>query len=138
MSEVEIEGRRLRLSNLDKVLYPEAGFTKAQVIDYYARIGDVMLPHLADRALTLVPRLEGPPPRRPAAYGHDRRRYEGVRARGGSAPRQARAGSSDGDHAARRAQRKGVRRLEPERPAQDHHLRLLVAREAATAGVDPG
>jgi bifunctional non-homologous end joining protein LigD len=54
MTEVRIEGRRLRLSNLDKVLYPEAGFTKAQVVDYYARIGPVMLGHLAGRAVTLV------------------------------------------------------------------------------------
>ena len=54
MSHVEIEGRRLRLSNLDKVLYPEAGFTKAQIVDYYARVGEVMVPHLADRAVTLV------------------------------------------------------------------------------------
>jgi bifunctional non-homologous end joining protein LigD len=54
MTEVRIEGRRLRLSNLDKVLYPEAGFTKAQVVDYYARIGPVMLAHLAGRAVTLV------------------------------------------------------------------------------------
>jgi len=53
-NDVEIEGRRLRLSNLDKVLYPEAGFTKAQVVDYYARIGAVMLPHLTDRPMTLV------------------------------------------------------------------------------------
>jgi bifunctional non-homologous end joining protein LigD len=50
---VEIDGRQLELSNLDKVLYPEAGFTKAQVIDYYTRIAPVMLPHLADRPLTL-------------------------------------------------------------------------------------
>jgi bifunctional non-homologous end joining protein LigD len=54
VSHVEIEGRRLRLSNLDKVLYPEAGFTKAQIVDYYARVGEVMVPHLADRAVTLV------------------------------------------------------------------------------------
>ncbi|MGH9015741.1 MAG: non-homologous end-joining DNA ligase [Acidimicrobiia bacterium] len=54
MTEVRIEGRRLRLSNLDKVLYPEARFTKAQVVDYYARIGPVMLGHLAGRAVTLV------------------------------------------------------------------------------------
>ncbi len=54
MSHVEIEGRRLRLSNLDKVLYPQAGFTKAQIVDYYARIGEVMVPHLADRPVTLV------------------------------------------------------------------------------------
>ena len=54
MSQVEIEGHRLRLSNLDKVLYPQAGFTKAQVVDYYARVGAVMVPHLADRPVTLV------------------------------------------------------------------------------------
>ncbi|HEX5268156.1 MAG TPA: non-homologous end-joining DNA ligase [Acidimicrobiales bacterium] len=50
--EIEIEGRQLRLSNLDKPLYPD-GFTKAQVIDYYVRIAPVMLPHLAGRPLTL-------------------------------------------------------------------------------------
>ena len=50
---VEIDGRRLELSNLDKVLYPAVGFTKAQVIDYYTRIAPVMLPHLAERPLTL-------------------------------------------------------------------------------------
>ena len=50
---VEIDGRQLELSNLDKVLYPDAGFTKAQVIDYYTRIAPVMLPHLAGRPLTL-------------------------------------------------------------------------------------
>ncbi|MDP9383846.1 MAG: non-homologous end-joining DNA ligase [Actinomycetota bacterium] len=51
--EVEIEGRTLSLSNLDKVLYPKAGFTKAQVIDYYTRVAPVLLPHLRDRPLTL-------------------------------------------------------------------------------------
>lgn len=50
---VEIEGRSLTLTNLDKVLYPN-GFTKGQVIDYYVRIAPVLLPHLAGRALTLV------------------------------------------------------------------------------------
>jgi bifunctional non-homologous end joining protein LigD len=50
---VEVEGRRLRLSNLDKVLYPDAGFTKGQVINYYSRVAPVLLPHLADRAVTL-------------------------------------------------------------------------------------
>ncbi len=50
---VEIQGRNLKLSNLDKVLYPAAGFTKGQVIDYYARIAPVMVPHLAGRPLTL-------------------------------------------------------------------------------------
>jgi bifunctional non-homologous end joining protein LigD len=49
--EIEIEGRRLSVSNLDKVLYPN-GFTKAQVIDYMARIAPVAVPHLAGRALT--------------------------------------------------------------------------------------
>jgi bifunctional non-homologous end joining protein LigD len=50
---VEIEGRELSLSNLDKVLYPEVGFTKAEVIDYYRRIAPVMVPHLAGRPITL-------------------------------------------------------------------------------------
>ena len=52
-TEVTIDGRQLKLSNLDKVLYPEAGFTKGQVIDYYVRVGDAILPHLAGRPLTL-------------------------------------------------------------------------------------
>jgi bifunctional non-homologous end joining protein LigD len=51
--EVDVGGRRLKLSNLDKVLWPEAGFTKGQMIDYYARIADVMLPHVAGRPITL-------------------------------------------------------------------------------------
>lgn len=50
---VTVEGRELKLSNLDKVLYPEAPFTKGQVIDYYTRIAPVLLPHLRDRPLTL-------------------------------------------------------------------------------------
>ncbi|MGZ7074116.1 MAG: non-homologous end-joining DNA ligase LigD, partial [Candidatus Angelobacter sp.] len=52
-SVIEVEGRQIKLSNLEKVLYPKAGFTKDQVIDYYVRIAPVLLPHLADRALTL-------------------------------------------------------------------------------------
>ena len=48
-SMIEVEGRQIKLSNLDKVLYPKAGFTKGQVIDYYVRIAPVLLPHLADR-----------------------------------------------------------------------------------------
>ncbi len=51
--EVQVGGRTLSLSNLDKVLYPQAGVTKAQVIDYYTRIAPVVLPHLAGRPLTL-------------------------------------------------------------------------------------
>ena len=50
---VEIQGQRLKLSNLDKVMYPETGFTKGHLIDYYARIAPVLLPHLHGRALTL-------------------------------------------------------------------------------------
>jgi bifunctional non-homologous end joining protein LigD len=49
---VEIEGRQLKLTNLDKVLYPASGFTKGEVIDYYARIAPVMLTHLRDRCVT--------------------------------------------------------------------------------------
>ena len=51
--DVEVEGRTLAISNLDKVLYPETGFTKGEVIDYYARVAPAMLPHLRDRPLTL-------------------------------------------------------------------------------------
>ena len=50
---VEIQGKRLKLSNLDKVMYPAVGFTKGQVIDYYARIAPLLLPHLRGRPLTL-------------------------------------------------------------------------------------
>jgi len=50
---VDIGGRLLKLSNLDKVLYPEAGFTKAEVIDYYVRIAPVLLEHLGDRGITM-------------------------------------------------------------------------------------
>jgi bifunctional non-homologous end joining protein LigD len=50
---VDIEGKRLKLSNLEKVLYPATGFTKGQVIDYCVRIAPVLLPHLAGRPLTL-------------------------------------------------------------------------------------
>ena len=50
---VEVEGRKLSLTNLDKVLYPTPGFTKGQVVDYYARIAPVLVPHLAGRPLTM-------------------------------------------------------------------------------------
>ena len=50
---VRVEDRVLTVTNLDKVLYPDAGFTKGQVIDYYLRIAPVMLPHIAARPLTL-------------------------------------------------------------------------------------
>jgi bifunctional non-homologous end joining protein LigD len=50
---VDVDGRHLTLSNLSKVLYPEAGYTKGEVIDYYTRIAPVLLPHLRGRPLTL-------------------------------------------------------------------------------------
>jgi bifunctional non-homologous end joining protein LigD len=49
---VDVEGRQVALTNLQKVLYPDVGFTKGQVLDYYSRIAPVLLPHLAGRALT--------------------------------------------------------------------------------------
>jgi bifunctional non-homologous end joining protein LigD len=58
--KVEIEGRELTLSNLDKVLYPAAGFRKADVIDYYRQIAPWVLPHLAGRPPTLVRAPDGP------------------------------------------------------------------------------
>ena len=53
MSIVEVEGRQLKLSNLEKVLYPDPGFTKGEVIDYYARIAPTMVHHVGDRGVTL-------------------------------------------------------------------------------------
>lgn len=51
--QVEVDGRELKLTNLDKVLYPAAGFTKGEVVDYYAKVAPTIVPHLAGRALTL-------------------------------------------------------------------------------------
>jgi bifunctional non-homologous end joining protein LigD len=51
-STIEVQGKQLKLSNLEKVLYPATGFTKQQVIDYYVRIAPAMVPHLAGRPLT--------------------------------------------------------------------------------------
>jgi bifunctional non-homologous end joining protein LigD len=50
---VEVEGRRVRVSNLDKVLWPAAGFTKGEMLDYYVRAAPALLPHLAGRPITL-------------------------------------------------------------------------------------
>ena len=50
---VDVDGRELSLSRLDKVLYPSTGFTKGDLIDYYARIAPVLLPHVRDRPLTM-------------------------------------------------------------------------------------
>lgn len=56
---IDVAGKHLTLTNLEKVLYPAAGFTKGQVIDYYARIAPVLVPHLAGRPLTLKRYPEG-------------------------------------------------------------------------------
>jgi bifunctional non-homologous end joining protein LigD len=52
-AELVVKGKKLSVSNLDKVLYPKVGFTKGQVIDYYIKIAPVLLPHLKDRPLTM-------------------------------------------------------------------------------------
>ena len=51
---VDVDGRTLTLSNLEKVLYPVTGFTKGEVLHYYAQVAPVMLPHLRDRAVTRI------------------------------------------------------------------------------------
>ena len=56
---VEVEGRNLVLTNLAKVLYPQTGFTKAEVLSYYQRIAPLLLPHIADRPVTLKRYPEG-------------------------------------------------------------------------------
>lgn len=52
-AQLNVAGKKLPVSNLDKVLYPKVGFTKGEVIDYYIRIAPVLLPHLKDRPLTM-------------------------------------------------------------------------------------
>ncbi|WP_133912429.1 non-homologous end-joining DNA ligase [Streptomyces sp. NBC_00582] len=56
----EVEGRRLALSNLEKVLYPATGFTKGEVLHYYVSVAEVLLPHLRDRALSFLRYPDGP------------------------------------------------------------------------------
>jgi bifunctional non-homologous end joining protein LigD len=51
---VDVEGRTLKISNLDKVLYPRTGTTKGEVLNYYAQIAPTLLPHLADRCVTRI------------------------------------------------------------------------------------
>ena len=82
--------RTLTLTNLDKVLYPRAGFTKAEVIDYYLRIAPVMLPHVTDRALTRL--------RFPDGVGPDRFSFYEKNAPMGTPPwvRRVTVGTSDG------------------------------------------
>ncbi|MFI6015138.1 non-homologous end-joining DNA ligase [Streptomyces sp. NPDC051243] len=56
----EVEGRRLALSNLEKVLYPATGFTKGEVLHFYATTADVLLPHLRDRPVSFLRYPDGP------------------------------------------------------------------------------
>ena len=56
---VEVEGRELTISNVEKVYFPSSGFTKGQVISFYSEIAEVILPHLRDRPLTLKRFPEG-------------------------------------------------------------------------------
>jgi bifunctional non-homologous end joining protein LigD len=51
--QVEVDGKELKLSNLDKVLYPKTGFTKGEMVDYYAKVAPALVPHLSGRAVTL-------------------------------------------------------------------------------------
>src|SRR4051794_13194049 len=56
---IEIDGRELAVSNLEKVYFPESGFQKGEVIEFYSKIAEVLLPHLHDRPLTLKRYPEG-------------------------------------------------------------------------------
>lgn len=56
----EVEGRRIALSNLEKVLYPATGFTKGELLHYYATTADVLLPHLRDRPVSFLRYPDGP------------------------------------------------------------------------------
>ncbi|MGV9787779.1 non-homologous end-joining DNA ligase [Streptomyces sp. NPDC003435] len=56
----EVAGRRVSLSNLEKVLYPETGFTKGELLHYYATAAGVLLPHLRDRAVSFLRYPDGP------------------------------------------------------------------------------
>lgn len=56
----DVEGRRVALSNLEKVLYPETGFTKGELVHYYATSAEVLLPHLRDRAVSFLRYPDGP------------------------------------------------------------------------------
>lgn len=60
---LEVDGHEVRLTNLDRVLWPDAGFTKGQMLDYYARVGPWIVPHLRGRPLTMRRFPEG-------VYGH--------------------------------------------------------------------
>ena len=85
--QVEVEGRQLALTNLDKVLYPGGLFTKAQIIDYYIRISKWLLPHFAGRPVTLQRFPDGV--RGKAFYEKDAPKYTPTWVRTAEVPRQA-------------------------------------------------
>ena len=58
-SFLELSGKQVKVSNLDKVFYPATGFTKGDVIDYYRDVSPVLLPHLKDRPISLKRYPEG-------------------------------------------------------------------------------
>ncbi len=88
--EIEIEGRKVALTNLDKVLFP-SGFTKGQVIDFYIRASDSLLPHLQDRPITLKRYPDGV--QGPHFYEKDAPRYTPAWVRTFNVPR--RSGQAD-------------------------------------------
>ena len=106
--QVHIDGRELELSNLDKVLYPAAGFTKGEVIDYYVRVAPVLLPHLRGRAADPDPLSQ----RRRGRAASSRRTRPAVRRRGCAGdPAGARLDHRPGDAGLRRGRRDGDPRL---------------------------
>ena len=119
-----VGGRELKLSNLDKVLYPEAGFTKRDVIDYYARIAPVLLPHLEGRPLTLkrYPNGVDAPffyeknaPVAPARVGHDARRSATSSTSSSTTTRDARVAGQPRRPRAAHVARPRARRRRPRR-----------------------
>src|SRR3954471_19907420 len=57
--ELDVAGRQLRIRNLDRVIFPQVGTTKAELLDYYVRVADAMLPHLRERLLPMHRYPEG-------------------------------------------------------------------------------
>ena len=155
-SIAEVDGRQLELSNLDKVLYP-SGFTKGEVIDYYARIAPVAVPHLRGRALTfrrfpngtdepglLREALPEPPPRvgagRPRARRPPRRhRVLLHRGDGGAGVGRQHGGdrAARPDGAGRRPRHAARRRVRLRPRAAHRHHRLLRHRAAGRATSSP-
>src|SRR3954465_14615315 len=58
-TEVDVGGRRLAIGNLDRVIFPQTGTTRGELLDYYVRIADAMLPHLRERLLHMYRYPEG-------------------------------------------------------------------------------